>query len=467
MALTQESVLTFLLARGGQVTNSELLKCFRGQINSCGSGDPDPAGKQQQHNRDAFKRLVNSVAVVKHIGDVKFVVVKKRYRDFVKGDAGSNALSAAEPNPPPPPSPPPLPLHRAAASAGGDDDLQNNPRLFYPLETTPCDHTNSPSSDNERSLVKVLSVSSSDHVGGTGAVFAVISVRSPPPPRPPVRPHRDLRSEWITPEKRPPVASLSRTAPPLNRLGPTLERRTTWSTGGGSQSCENLAELNGPGGDSPPTRGATGLMTSQSTIPRRADVDSVPLEPVGHEWLVKSAAGMWRHVHGLLLLDARLANRRDFMSGFTALHWAAKGGRGEMVRRIVDVSRSEGGTRVDVDRRTHGGYTPLHVAAIHGHGDVITLLVQSYGARVDLRDNAGKKAYHYLGTRGTADLKELLLCGGGRRDACRRQEEEEEDYRELPKGLNTISKLFQPHALGHRKKQRPQPPPGLPPWDGV
>ena len=202
---------------------------------------------------------------------------------------------------------------------------------------------------------------------------------------------------------------------------------------------------------------------SQSSITRKVDdSDSVPLDPIAHEWLVKCSAGMWRHVYGLLLLDTQLVNKRDFLSGFTALHWAVKGGNGEMVRKIMDISKSKG-TCVDVNSKTHGGYTPLHIAAIHGHGDIITLLVQGYGARVNVRDNAGRKPYHYLGTCGTFELKELL--GGRQRDHCREASEEEEYRVLLPKGLNTISKLFQPH-MGHRRKHRHQQPPGLAVWDG-
>ncbi|CAL8263344.1 unnamed protein product [Lota lota] len=242
----------------------------------------------------------------------------------------------------------------------------------------------------------------------------------------------------------------------MNRFCQIFERNT-WST---SKSCENIAELmlNGQGS---PT-----VMGSQSTITRKVDdprySESVPLDPIAHEWLVKSGAGMWRHVYGLLLLDTQVVNKRDFMSGFTALHWAAKGGNGDMVRKIMDISKSKG-TFVDVNSKTHGGYTPLHIAAIHGHNDVITLLVQGYGARVNVRDNAGKKPYHYLGTCVTFELKELL--GGRQRDHCRDPAEEEECRVLLPKGLNTISKLFQPH-IGHRRKHRHQQPPGLAIWDG-
>jgi len=478
------------------VTNSELLGHFNRHINNCGD---DPAGKQR--NRDAFKRSVNSVAVVKHVDGVKCVVAKNRYRDFVaKGDAdghhhGLNREFSSRPDPScPTPISPASPIRSSdQAESGGEmlvneSDLQNNNnnlRYSFNLGVDCKDNavlnnhsgiidlscvqkmsTGLPVSadhpDTEKSL-KILNISG-DHVcrtGRSGAVFAVISVNSPPRALQIKHPNHDFKFEYKTPEKPLPrqiLKSLSQTAPAPNRSGPILGRNT-WSTTS-SQSCENIAALNGPPG-TPITR------PQSTTVTRKVD-ESVPLEPIAHDWLVKSGAGMWRHVHGLLLLDPQLVTRRDFMSGFTALHWAAKGGNGEMVRKIMDISKSQGTTTaatgvVDINSKTHGGYTPLHLAAIHDHKDVMTLLVQGYGARVNVRDNAGKKPYHYLlaGT-GSAELKELLGGGQQQRDHPSRvqaegEEEEHQQPRELlllPKGLNTLSKLFQP-TMGHHKKHRP------------
>ncbi|CAL8269934.1 unnamed protein product [Boreogadus saida] len=463
MALNQDTILTFLLEHGGKVTNAELLNCFKSQIH-CG----DPAGKQ--HNRDLFKKLVNSVAVVKQIDGVKFVVTKKRFRDFVKGDGEGLESGDGGAHQDPSLRTAASPLHSTdqAESAEILHNLQNNNACYsfnlsgnfkddtiynhseamaLPINTNSC-------TENEQSL-KIVNISS-DYVcikGESGAVFAVVSVSSPPST--PIRPHdfnSETPSEYTTPDKPFPVKSLSQTVPAVNRFCQIFERNTH-----ASKSCENLTELMLNGQGSPTDTG------SQSSITRKVeDSDSVPLDPIAHEWLVKCSAGMWRHVYGLLLLDTQFVNKRDFLSGFTALHWAVKGGNGEMVRKIMDISKSKG-TCVDVNSKTHGGYTPLHIAALHGHSDIITLLVQGYGARVNVRDNAGKKPYHYLGTCGTLELKELL--GGRQREHCRDPSEEEEYRLLLPKGLNTISKLFQPH-MGHRRKHRHQQPPGFAVWDG-
>lgn len=71
----------------------------------------------------------------------------------------------------------------------------------------------------------------------------------------------------------------------------------------------------------------------------------------------------------LLEQDPSLAHKRDFTSGYTALHWAAKHGREDIVAMIA---RSGG----DVNAKSHGGYTPLHLASMQGHDKVIKILVE-------------------------------------------------------------------------------------------
>lgn len=53
---------------------------------------------------------------------------------------------------------------------------------------------------------------------------------------------------------------------------------------------------------------------------------SVPLDAREHAWLVKGAAGAWPDIYSLFREDSSLLNKRDFISGFTVLHWIAKHG---------------------------------------------------------------------------------------------------------------------------------------------
>ncbi|KAK1159280.1 hypothetical protein AOXY_G21919 [Acipenser oxyrinchus oxyrinchus] len=212
----------------------------------------------------------------------------------------------------------------------------------------------------------------------------------------------------------------------------------------------------------------------QGEEPRYSDM--VPLDPVEHEWLVKAAAGHWNQIYGLLLRDTNLAEKKDFMSGFTALHWAAKSGNIDMVTKIIDVS-SRRNTKLDVNSKTYGGYTPLHIAALHGHEDVLSMLVLDYQAKSNIRDYSGKKPYHYLSKRASFQVRQLL----GDPQTLQQQSapikkptkvshsilsstnsflgalSEDSHVPELPKGFKppSLSKLFNPPTV-YKKKSKPR-----------
>ncbi|NXG22523.1 SWAHA protein, partial [Grallaria varia] len=165
--------------------------------------------------------------------------------------------------------------------------------------------------------------------------------------------------------------------------------------------------LSPPGPEDEPGSRSPGLRRG-ARVPRGSEETVVPLEQAEHQWLLLAAGGQWtQQLHGLLLGDASLAARRDFVSGFTALHWAAKSGNCDMVTNIIRAAE-KGGARVNVDARAHGGYTALHLAAIHGQEKVITMLVYSYHAKTDLRDYSGKKPHQYLREGTSLSVRRLL-----------------------------------------------------------
>ena len=84
-------------------------------------------------------------------------------------------------------------------------------------------------------------------------------------------------------------------------------------------------------------------------------------------------------------------SRRDFITGYSALHWAAKNGRADVVKLLMGCPAAP-----DVDARSHGGYTALHVAAMNSRHEVIELLVVVYKADTDVTDFAGRKPVYYL-----------------------------------------------------------------------
>ncbi|XP_061589531.1 ankyrin repeat domain-containing protein SOWAHA-like [Cololabis saira] len=144
---------------------------------------------------------------------------------------------------------------------------------------------------------------------------------------------------------------------------------------------------------------------------------SVPLEPREHAWMVKGAEGAWPDIYSLFREDPSLLNRRDFISGFTVLHWIAKHGDHRVLNTLW-YGVEKVGLTLDVNAKSTGGQTPLHVAAIHGRKNMMRLLVKKYSADVRLRDTAGRRPWQYLSN---ASLEILHLLGAPARAAVTRE----------------------------------------------
>ncbi|KAG9266046.1 ankyrin repeat domain-containing protein SOWAHB [Astyanax mexicanus] len=133
----------------------------------------------------------------------------------------------------------------------------------------------------------------------------------------------------------------------------------------------------------------------------------VPLESREHEWFVKAASGSWNVIYSLFREDPSLLNKRDFVSGYTVLHWIAKHGDHRVLNTLwYGVNKI--GMMMDVDARSACGYTPLHLAAIHSQKNLLRLLVTKFKANVALRDNSGKKPWQYLEKSDDWELMELM-----------------------------------------------------------
>nr|CAB3266486.1 ankyrin repeat domain-containing protein SOWAHB-like [Phallusia mammillata] len=140
----------------------------------------------------------------------------------------------------------------------------------------------------------------------------------------------------------------------------------------------------------------TSLALSERSVDSKGEAEedqergSAPicLDPNDKLWIIKSAQANMVEMRKLLDLDPTLAEKRDFVMGYTALHWAAKKGNIDMVNMLLD-------QKIDVNARSNGGYTPLHLAAIHGHEHIISHLLE-YEADPTIRDYSGRQAIHYL-----------------------------------------------------------------------
>merc|ERR1712001_180967 len=114
------------------------------------------------------------------------------------------------------------------------------------------------------------------------------------------------------------------------------------------------------------------------------------LDQTAKQWMVKASQGDYHSLAKMLKDDPRLAKHKDFVSGYTALHWAAKHGNLDMIKLLA------GSYSVQVNLKSHGGYTPLHLACQIGPQEVFDILVKAYGADPNTRDNAEKKPRQYM-----------------------------------------------------------------------
>ncbi|KAL6048010.1 hypothetical protein STEG23_036131 [Scotinomys teguina] len=178
---------------------------------------------------------------------------------------------------------------------------------------------------------------------------------------------------------------------------------------------QNLADANVVARQ-PHTLWAPSRDGSAALIPHRLSEHRsslVPLDAREHEWIVRLASGSWLQVRTLFWEDPQLALHRDFLTGFTALHWVAKHGDLSALQDLISGAQ-KAGIALDVNVRSSCGYTPLHLAAIHGHQGVIKLLVQRLASRVNVRDHSGKKPWQYLNSNATGETWQLLGAPRGK-----------------------------------------------------
>lgn len=147
-----------------------------------------------------------------------------------------------------------------------------------------------------------------------------------------------------------------------------------------------------------------GALPSQSCCVEDAEW---ALYPVEHAWMLSAVEGNYETILEFISEDPYLISRRDFISGYSVLHWLAKRGQGETLIQLLRYAESAG-ICVNVNLRGSGGLTPLHVASMHSQYMVVKLLVGAFGASVDVMDYSGRRAWQYLKEGAPAEMKELL-----------------------------------------------------------
>lgn len=137
------------------------------------------------------------------------------------------------------------------------------------------------------------------------------------------------------------------------------------------------------------------------------DRHSIALDPLEHEWMLCASDAEWGSLQRLLNSDPGLVLKKDFVTGFTCLHWAAKQGKPELIALIINFAKQHH-IPISIDVRSSTGYTPLHIAAMHNHMEVVKLLVGAYNADVEIRDYSGRKACQYLTDNVSVDMRDII-----------------------------------------------------------
>ncbi|XP_056321326.1 ankyrin repeat domain-containing protein SOWAHC [Danio aesculapii] len=368
--VTQESVLDFLLESGGRVKNRELVAHFKLIL----SGE----NTNRAALKEKFKRFVDNIAYVKQENGEKVVCLKKKYR-FPEARSGDDEEDDDDDK----------------EEDGDKDDGQmmckdkeeiNRAVSDLQLEEKQC--------DGECAGMEL------EHAEVCVSDISLIETDSP----------ADSRPAQLLVSRRRTSRGSQRGLLASEEDGGALDGQLEdGSTPRGSR--KNFIEL--MMSSSPQVRRSLVHRSSLSIRSSSVDEDctSVTLDPLEHQWMLITADGDWESLRRLLMCDPTLISKRDFVTGFTCLHWAAKQGKHELLAMILKFAK-QNNIAVNINSRSSAGYTPLHLAAMHGHSEVMKLLVGAFDADVDLRDYSGKKPAQYLCTSTSADLRDIIgACG--------------------------------------------------------
>lgn len=444
---TEEAILNFMKDRGGRAKNADLIEHFRHIF-------PEEREKKAAV-RELFKKCVDSVAFVKAENGVKYVCLKKKFRNEQCSSEENEVISSQQ----------------AAPRSGQVHDTQVDPTHAYGnnsqerLLQDSCAFSTSPDTVGNRNECDELKVVELDNnstglgdseslqrdrriskaQAGRQLDIPDISAvgRSPLPEQEslfalPKPLQVDAAPALLNPtyrqvktEKNHMVAKRQSCKGSQHRIiSQTLEsddveiskqfdtHSLSGSKGTSTPKCSQKHLTQATMNSSPDDRRSM-VLRSSVCLPSRSESDSVSLvsnleddrlvtlEPLEHEWMMCASDGEWGSMHRLLSADPSLVLKKDFVTGFTCLHWAAKHGKPELIALILNFAKLQN-VPVSVDVRSNTGYSPLHIAAMHNHMEVVKLLVGAYSADVEIRDYSGRKAFQYLSDNVSVEIRDII-----------------------------------------------------------
>ncbi|XP_029981191.1 ankyrin repeat domain-containing protein SOWAHC isoform X2 [Sphaeramia orbicularis] len=405
----ERAVLEFLMERGGRVQQMELMEHFR---SISGQNDSSEEGVDSE----ILKRVVDTVGFVKVEDGVKFVCLNAEghAEAVMRADTDDHGHAECNGN---------IQDTLDDYVNGNPDNGQQTGESSPPVSSLDNDKQ---SNDNERPEAPSQNNTTSTETpasGGGGEVKL-----------------RDRRRRESAPvigtsdlDQAHPGGSHSQQIRGLRRVSKGSQRAmltSCLSEDSGFEGLDAIGDINTPKGS---RRNFIELMMSSSPQVRRSlinrgsrlrdsvksdgdsasllssatdeDCASVTLDPLEHEWMLCASDGLWESLQPLLAVEPSLVVKRDFVTGFTCLHWAAKQGKAELLSQLLAFAK-ENAVPVNVNIRSSAGYTPLHLAAMHGHTQVVRVLLSDWEADPEARDYSGRRAIQYLPPPLAADLQE-------------------------------------------------------------
>ncbi|XP_035984292.1 ankyrin repeat domain-containing protein SOWAHC [Fundulus heteroclitus] len=432
---SQDSVADFLRQRGGRVTSSDLVEHFQAAF------PQEPRGRAAA--RSSFKSCVDGVAFVRTESGVKHVCLRRQFRYSAPCSPPDGQVSCRD---------------DAAARAqvqqqqqgeARDSRCGNDSRRVPHFIAAESDRSHEPELDGGQRGVLGEEEGRCGGMGNTGSIGLRESRRErhvePAIPQITVLQPSPLpkdTSVFILPGPEHTAAAAQvgpalapgglRVAEPgsgtrqrfLSGSPENQEDEGSSNEGGCSPTGSRRHFIRAMMDSSPEVRRSVVRRTSARSAVRpvsRSDSDSaslasagpdeertaVTLDPVEHEWMMCASDGEWGSLQRLLSAEPSLVLKRDFVTGFTCLHWAAKHGDAGLMEEIVHFAEQRR-LPVSVDVRSNMGYTPLHIAAMHRRMEVLKLLCGAFNADVEIRDYSGRKACQYLPEGVSAEMQDIM-----------------------------------------------------------
>jgi len=120
--------------------------------------------------------------------------------------------------------------------------------------------------------------------------------------------------------------------------------------------------------------------------------------------LALAAAFGEREIAQRLVASGARVDAVNRITGMTALHFAVRAGRTELVRFLLEKGAG-------LEWRSVEGDTPLALAVTNGHAEIVSALLDA-GAPVDARDELGSTPLVLAAAQGREDLVDILLARG-------------------------------------------------------